>query len=64
MRRTTRDNCNHAGDDEDINDDVQDKHIPQFTMTELSIAIDSVEKGKSEGNKGIKAEDLTKKRQT
>ena len=27
-------------------------------MTELSTAIDSVEKGKSAGNKGIKAEDL------
>ena len=41
-----------------IEDDEQDRHIPQLTMKELMIAIDSLKKGKSADSKGIKAEDL------
>ena len=40
---------------ENIEDDEQDKHIPESTMRELSIAIDSLKIGKSTDSKGIKA---------
>ena len=47
--------CDHADDDENIEDDERDNHIPEFTMKQLIIAIDSL-------NKEISKE-LTNKRQ-
>ena len=39
--------CDHADDDKNIEDDEQDRHIPEFTMKELRIAIGSLKKGTS-----------------
>ena len=36
-----------ADDDKNIEDDEQDRHIPEVTMKELRIAIDSLNKGTS-----------------
>ena len=36
----------HADGDENMKDDEQDQNIPEFTMKELSIAIDSLKKVK------------------
>ena len=41
-----------------MDNDEQDRHIPEFTMKELSIVIDSLKNGKSADSKGIKAKDL------
>ena len=61
-RRTTKEDlkntCDHADDDENIDDDKQDKHISESTVKEMSIAIDSLKRGKSADSKGIRAEDL------
>ena len=37
-------NCDHADDDENIEDDEQDNHTPELTLKELIVAIDSVKK--------------------
>ena len=37
-------NCDHADDDENIEDDEQDNHTPEFSMKELIISIDSLTK--------------------
>ena len=39
-------------------DDEQDRHIPEFTMKELSIAVDILTKGNRHDTKGIKVENL------
>ena len=48
-----------------VEGDEQDRHIPEFTMKELMIAIDNVKKGKSVDSKGINSRrsqrELTKK---
>ena len=47
-----------------IEDDAHDRHIPELTMKELSIANDSLKKRKSADSKGIKAEDFNDKNDT
>ena len=56
MKQDLKSTCDHA--DDDFGDDEQDRHIPEVTMKELMIAIDSLKKGKSADSKGIKAEDI------
>ena len=48
--------CDHA--DDDAEDDEPDRHIPELTMKELMIAINSLKKEKSADSKGVKAEDI------
>ena len=48
----------HADDVNNIEDDEQERHIPEFTMKKLRIAIGCLKKGKSADRKGIKAEDV------
>ena len=47
-----------ADDGENIEEDERDRHIPEFTIKELSIAIGCLKKGKSADSRGIKAEEL------
>ena len=47
--------CDHA--DDDVEDDEQERHIPEFTRKELMIAIDGL-KRKLADSKGIKADDI------
>ena len=54
--------CKHVDDDDNIEDDEQDNHVPVFTMKELIFAIASLKKGKSADGTEIKAKELTKKR--
>ena len=39
-------NCDHAGNDENNEDEEKDNHIPELTMKELIISIDSLKKRK------------------
>ena len=59
--------CDRADDHEKhIENDEQDKHIPEFTMEELSVAIGAPRKGNRQTAKESKrkiSKELTKKRQ-
>ena len=58
-RKCEKDNDGRLeNDEENIEDDEQDNHIPELTMKEPIIAIGSLEKWKSADSKGIKAEGL------